>query len=103
MKEDPVTQARAAAAAFFQKRGDADRAAMVYSGAGDDFPEVQLALLAQSEMQIVLTTYRRALSVYADPEFWTGDIYEATMSFHDQGETARFALAGLDLFNTHRD
>jgi hypothetical protein len=98
-----LARARAIVAAYFEAHGDPVQARIVRNGGGDDFPEVQVALLAQTAQQDELARYRRALALYADADFWDGDIPETTWALHDRGETARLALAGRELFDLHRD
>ena len=92
-----LADARRIAAAHFHEVGRDDIERAVLAGQGDDFPEVQVALLAIRDLGTKLERFKRALDAYADRDFWgDGDCY-AALAFHDQGEIARAALAGNDI------
>lgn len=98
-----LPEARGVAADYLELRGLAAAARTVRAGGGDDFPEVEIAVLAQRALMARIDRYQRALGNYADDSFWDGEIEEATLAFHDRGEIARAALAGRDGFDLHRD
>jgi hypothetical protein len=98
-----ITEAREWAASVHDDGGSKNVAAIIRSGRGDDFSEVKVALLARTAMLQQITRYRIALDVYADEGFWNAEIPEASLAFHDIGEVARAALAGLDLQDLLRE
>lgn len=98
-----VAEAREWAAAIHHDAGRGDMVRMIRSGLGDDFPEVKVALLARTAMLREVARYRIALGVYADDGFWDADVPEASLAFHDGGEIAKAALAGLDLQDLLRE
>ncbi|PXA84830.1 hypothetical protein DMC47_39435 [Nostoc sp. 3335mG] len=98
-----VAEAREWAASVHDGAGHDDMARAIRSGGGDDFFEVKVALLARSAMLQQVTRYKIALGVYADDSFWDAEIPEASLAFHDGGEVARAALAGLDLQDLLRE
>jgi hypothetical protein len=94
-----VPLARLLAAAYLRSRRRGDEARTIKQGGGDDFPEVELALLAVRSSQETIERLERALQTYADPQFWgDGECY-SSLAFHDQGNFARAALAGRDLLH----
>jgi hypothetical protein len=99
----PIAEARSIAAAYLADRGLDSQAGIVRAGGGDDFPEVEVALLAIRSMLQRLDRYGRALNVYADADFWDGEFPDAALAFHDHGMVARAVLAGRELFEIHRD
>lgn len=103
MTKGGIEQARVVAASFLRAKGCEADARTVLSGGGDDFPEVRLALAAASSERETVTRLERALHCYADPTFWDVDAPEASLAFYDRGEIARAALAGKELFASHRD
>lgn len=98
-----LAEARALAAGYHEAHGRDDQARMIRAGGGDDFPEVQVALLAARAARPRIDLYRRALDNYADNGFWAGEFPEAALAFHDAGEIARAALAGREMYELHRD
>lgn len=98
-----LDQARLLAADVLARRGQDADAGIVRRGGGDDFPEVQLALALQKTHMAQLRRYERALRTYADATFWEGEMAEAALAYHDQGDVARAALDGKELFALHRD
>jgi hypothetical protein len=99
----PVVEARSVAAHFLEAHGQDAQARIVRAGAGDDFPEVQVALLTLESLTRKLERYGRALGSYAAADFWEAECPEAALAFHDRGEVARAALAGRELFELHLD
>lgn len=98
-----LLEARRAAAAYLLNVGRSDDARVVNSGGGDDFVEVRVALQAMGATMERLRRLERALGCYADQTFWDGDVPEASLAFHDEGEIARSALNGKELYALHRD
>ncbi|MDF0491266.1 hypothetical protein PX554_24400 [Sphingomonas sp. H39-1-10] len=98
-----LLEARRAAAAYLLSVGRSDDARVVNSGGGDDFVEVRVALQAIGATMERLGRLERALACYADQTFWDGDVPEASLAFHDEGEIARSALNGKELYALHRD
>lgn len=99
----PIERARMIAASFLDARGQQHDAQAIRTGGGDDFAEVQIALSAVRDMLDRTTRLEAALATYADPGFWDPLLPEAALAFHDNGEIARAALAGKELFAIHRD
>lgn len=99
---DLLRQARQIAASYLQESQRGFEADVVLRGGGDDFQEVQVAVRALAATASRLDLLERALHCYADEAFWDGEIAEATLSFHDQGDVARAALDGKE-FYAHRD
>lgn len=98
-----IRDARRAAAAHLTSAGRIDEASIVLEGGGDDFGEVRAAYRAISDVTERIERLERALGCYADPTFWCADSPEAALAFHDQGEIARSALNGKELYALHRD
>ncbi len=92
-----LVEARRVAAAYFREAGRDDIERAILAGQGDDFPEVQVALLALRDLGAKLERFERALNAYADKDFWGDGNCYAALAFHDQGEIARAALAGNDI------
>ena len=99
---DALGQARAFVSAFLRALRRADLAAIVETGGGDDFPEVQIALALLRDRADRLGHHREALRQYADPGFWDEDTPGGSLASHDRGEMAANALAGRPAF-FHRD
>lgn len=98
-----IENARRIAAEFLTASGRRADAHVVIQSGGDDFAEVQLALLTLGQFGERTAILERALQCYADPTFWNGDQPEASLAFHDQGEIAQAALAGKESYGQHRD
>jgi len=98
-----MPEARRIAAGYLTTMGRPDDACVVREGNGDDYGEVRVALQALSETAARADRLERALACYADPTFWEAECAEAALAFHDQGEIARSAFAGKELYALHRD
>ena len=98
-----LKEARRAAAASLERVGRQADAAIIVTGGGDDFAEVQSALLALSALSAKVGRLERALRCYADETFWEADLHAESLAGHDGGEIARAALAGKEMFQQHRD
>jgi len=98
-----LPEARRSAALYLVTTGRADDARAVRDGKGDDYVEVRVALHALAETIVRVGRIERALACYADQAFWDADCAEASLAYHDQGEIARSALAGKELYALHRD
>lgn len=92
-----IDWAREAAAAVLAERGYRTEAEMIRQGEGDDFPEVRLALQLTRYRDPQMELYERALSFYADPDFWNEDLPGGALVHADRGEAARCALSGKPL------
>ena len=97
-----LPDARRTAASYLIAAGRADDANTVLAGNGDDYVEVRVALQALTETALRVGRAERALATYADQTFWEADCAEASLAFYDQGEIARSALAGKELYALHR-
>ena len=98
-----LLEARRAAAAYLIRAGHSDDARVVSNGGGDDYVEVRVALQAVGAAAERIGCLERALACYADQSFWDADTPEASLAFHDEGEIARSALNGKELYALHRD
>lgn len=98
-----LPDARRIAALYLTSTNRPNDARTVLAGNGDDYAEVRIAFQALSETSVRLGRAERALASYADETFWEGDCAEASLAFYDQGEIARSALAGKELYALHRD
>jgi hypothetical protein len=92
-----LAEARLIAAAHVRRAGRDDIGQMIVAGQGDDFPEVEIALATLRTVTGTIERFERALSAYADRDFWGDGDCHAALAFHDQGEIARAALAGTDI------
>lgn len=102
-RSSSIDVVRQAAWAVLTQKGRFHDADIVARGKGDDFLEVRTALLAVERANRRIALLERALRCYADPDFWEGEPCEATLAYHDRGETARAALEGREGFARHRD
>lgn len=98
-----IDKARRIAAELLIAKGRGDDARIVASGGGDDFAEVQIARCVTEATHAEVARLERALRCYADPSFWDAECPEASLAFHDEGEIARSALTGKELYAQHRD
>jgi Icc-related predicted phosphoesterase len=98
-----IESARHIAADLLTASGRIIDADIVLKGGGDDFGEVQVALQAVECAVNRTAILERALHCYADVTFWDAECPEASLAFHDQGEIARAALVGKELYEQHRD
>ncbi|HEV7287879.1 hypothetical protein [Sphingomonas sp.] len=103
MARPDVDQIRALAAQALKNRGRAADAAIVSSGGGDDFPEVEVARLALTASHADRLRLELALRFYAEAEHWDSDVPDASLAVFDRGEVARAALQGRDQLGSHRD
>lgn len=102
MAGEALGNAREFAATFLDGMRRSDLAAMIRAGAGDDFPEVQLAeALLQGHVDRV-DRLEQALRLYADADFWDEETSGGSLASHDRGTMAINALAGRPAFY-HRD
>jgi hypothetical protein len=95
--------ARIAAAEALTRAGRSADAAMVRSGRADDFPEVQAAQFALTDLSARTARLERALRCYADETFWEAHLNSEPLAVHDNGDIARAALLGKESFQQHRD
>lgn len=101
---DPALQlGRALVVDHLQKAGRSADARIVASGGGDDFAEVTVAVAAFRAASERADRLERALRCYADDGFWDDQANGTSLAFYDQGEVARAALLGKELYNVHRD
>lgn len=98
-----IEQARRIASDLLAADGRAADAGIVAGGGGDDFVEVQMARRMIEATSAHAARLERALRCYADLSFWDAECMEASLAFHDQGEIARSALVGKELYAQHRD
>ena len=84
--------ARLVASRYLADRGYEAEARIIETRSGDDFAEVRIALHLLTLQDERIDRYERALTSYADPEFWDDGIADA-----DRGRVARHALEGRDL------
>lgn len=103
MTLDALKSARQIAASLLAADGRLTDARIVAAGEGDDFNEVRLAMRITKTAANHAARLERALRCYADATFWDADCPEASLAFHDQGEIARSALIGRELYAQHRD
>ncbi|MFL9839673.1 hypothetical protein ABS767_01745 [Sphingomonas sp. ST-64] len=94
---------RALAAQVLKTRGRAADAAIILSGGGDDFPEVEVARLALEASRSQRLRLELALRFYAEPEHWDSDLPDGSLASLDRGDVARAALQGKDQLGSHRD
>lgn len=93
---DSIERARHAAGRYLAERGYEEEARLASGGKGDDFAEVRIALQLIAHQDDRVRRYEKALSAYADKEFWGGDLPGTALADDDQGRIARYALAGVD-------
>lgn len=103
MTLDAIELARQIAASLLAADGRLADARIVTAGGGDDFTETRLAMQITRTAANHAARLERALRCYADATFWDADCPEASLAFHDQGEIARSALMGRELYAQHRD
>ncbi|MDF0486643.1 hypothetical protein PX554_00745 [Sphingomonas sp. H39-1-10] len=98
-----IDDARRIAAAYLAGADRMGDARIVREGGGDDYVEVRVALEALAETTERVGRLERALACYADASFWETDCLDTSLAHHDQGEIARSALDGKELYGLHRD